>query len=76
MKIIMLLACLLFIGFTPVDTAGFWCRITREHQLIPEFDTVLVTTYYQTKGRFHVMLKNGRDLWVDDCFEIDTVKEK
>lgn len=62
------------ISFMPYDSAGKWCRITREHQMIPEFDTVLVTTYYRSNGRIYVRLKGGKDLWVDDCFEIDTTK--
>lgn len=63
-------------SFMPVDTAGRWCRITREHQMIPEYDTVLVTHYRQHGKGFYVMLKNGQAIIVDDCFEIDTAKER
>lgn len=55
----------------PPDTAGVQCVITTEHELLPERDTVMVTHFKRVGDKFYVILKNGTDRWVDDCFKLE-----
>lgn len=71
MFLFMLMSAVFSYGFSPSDTAGFKCRITREHQMVPTYDTVLVTHYHRVNDKFYVILKDGKDVWVDDCIKIE-----
>lgn len=42
--------------------------------MFPETASVLVTHYHRSGNRFYVILKSGKDLWVDDIYEPDTLK--
>jgi hypothetical protein len=58
-------------GFSPPDSAGFKCQITREHQMVPTYDTVIATHFHKVGDKFYVILKDGKDVWVDDCIKIE-----
>ena len=71
-KILIIVTAFSFMGFMPPDSAGVQCVITTEHEMIPELDTVLVTHFKRVGDKFYVMLKDGTDRWVDDCFKLES----
>lgn len=71
MRKLVILATLSFFGFMPPDSNGVKCVITTEHEWIPERDTVMVTHFKRVENKFYVILKDGTDRWVDDCFKLE-----
>lgn len=74
MKCIFLLMLMPLINFMPPDTSGVKCVITVEHELLPERDTVLLTHFRRVDKKYYVMLKDGTDRWVDDCFILELTR--
>lgn len=56
------------------DPKGRLVRVTREHELTFERDTVLVKHWHKVGEKFYVIKMNGIDFWCDDVEEIDTAK--
>lgn len=75
MRLFLIITCISFFAFMPYDSVGKKCVITRVHQAIPTYDTLLVSHYHQSGAKVYVILKGGRALWVDECYELDTLEK-
>jgi hypothetical protein len=41
-----------------------------EHQMIPEYDTVMVRHYHKVDNKFYIITVDSIELWVDDLKEL------
>lgn len=45
-------------------------QTTIEHQMIPEYDTVMVRHYHKVDNKFYIITVDSLELWVDNIKEI------